>query len=107
MSCIIDINTTIKAGTIDFVFKEVTHSETLGLRNPAQLCFFYLKLDRDTFSNESIHKCLRKNIRQYFYSRTRIAKFKEDVDYKEGSEHSNIIISEVLSVIDKIILFKL
>ena len=29
------------------------------------------------------------------------------VDYKEGSEHNNIIISEVLSVIDKIILFKL
>ena len=29
------------------------------------------------------------------------------VDYKEGAEHNNIIISEVLSVIDKIILFKL
>ena len=29
------------------------------------------------------------------------------VDYKECSEHNNIIISEVLSVIDKIILFKL
>lgn len=29
------------------------------------------------------------------------------VDYKEGSEHNNIIISEVLSVIDKIVLFKL
>ncbi|MBF1122585.1 MAG: DEAD/DEAH box helicase [Solobacterium sp.] len=29
------------------------------------------------------------------------------VDYKEGTEHNNIIISEVLSVIDKIILFKL
>lgn len=29
------------------------------------------------------------------------------VDYKEGSENNNIIISEVLSVIDKIVLFKL
>lgn len=29
------------------------------------------------------------------------------VDYKEGSEHNNIVISEVLSVIDKIVLFKL
>ena len=29
------------------------------------------------------------------------------VDYKEYSEHNNIIISEMLSVIDKIVLFKL
>ncbi|MDU2442023.1 MAG: hypothetical protein E7D47_06100 [Veillonella sp.] len=36
----IDINTTIKAGTIDSVFKEVTHSEILGLRNSAQLRLF-------------------------------------------------------------------
>ena len=32
---------------------------------------------------------------------------RKKMDYKEGSEHNNIIISEVLSVIDKIILFKL
>lgn len=31
----------------------------------------------------------------------------EKVDYKEEDEDSNIIISEVFSVIDKIILFKL
>ena len=80
MSSTIDINTTIKAGTIDSVFKEVTHSESLGLRNPAQLRLFHLKLDGDTFTNEGLYKCLRKNIGQYVYSRTRIAKFKEDDD---------------------------
>lgn len=31
----------------------------------------------------------------------------EHVDYREGAPHNNIVISEVLSVIDKIILFKL
>ena len=80
MSSTIDINTTIKAGTIDSVFKEVTHSESLGLRNPAQLRLFHLKLDGDTFTNEGLYKCLRKNIGQYVYSRTRIAKFKEEDD---------------------------
>ena len=80
MSSTININTTIKAGTIDSVFKEVTHSESLGLRNPAQLRLFHLKLDGDTFTNEGLYKCLRKNIGQYVYSRTRIAKFKEDDD---------------------------
>jgi hypothetical protein len=80
LSSTIDINTTIKAGTIDSVFKEVTHSESLGLRNPAQLCLFHLKLDGDTFTNEGFYKCLRKNIGQYVYSRTRIAKFKEEDD---------------------------
>ena len=80
MSSTIDINTTIKAGTIDSVFKEVTHSEGLGFRNPAQLRLFHLKLDGDTFTNEGLYKCLRKNIGQYVYSRTRIAKFKEEDD---------------------------
>ena len=80
MSSTIDINTTIKAGTIDSVFKKVTHSESLELRNPAQLCIFHLKLDGDTFTNEGLYKCLRKNIGQYVYSRTRIEKFKEEDD---------------------------
>ena len=75
-----DINTTIKAGTIDSVFKEVTHAESLGLRNPAQLRLFHLKLDSDTFTDEGLYKCLRKNIGYYVYSRTRISKFKEDDD---------------------------
>lgn len=80
MSSTIDINATIKAGTIDSSFKEVTHSEYLGLRNPAQLCLFHLKLDGDTFTDEGLYKCLRRNIGYYVYSRTRIAKFKEDDD---------------------------
>lgn len=73
----IDINTTIKAGTIDSVFKEVTHSESLGLRNAAQLRLFHLKLDGDTFTNDGLYKCLRRNIGYYVYSRSRIAKFKK------------------------------
>ena len=80
MSSTIDINTTIKAGTIDSAFKEVTHSEDLGLRNPAQLRLFHLKLDGDTFTDEGLYKCLRRNNGYYVYSRTRIAKFKDDDD---------------------------
>lgn len=76
----IDINTTIKAGTIDSVFKEVTHSESLGLRNAAQLRLFHLKLDGDTFTNDGLYKCLRRNIGYYVYSRSRIAKFKREDD---------------------------
>ena len=88
----IDINTTIKAGTIDSVFKEVTHSESLGLRNTAQLRLFHLKLDGDTFTDEGLYRCLRKNIGQYVYSRTRIAKFKEDDDeYSIGLEAMQLV----------------
>lgn len=76
----IDINTTIKAGTIDSVFKEVMHSESLGLRNTAQLRLFHLKLDGDTFTNDGLYKCLRRNIGYYVYSRSRIAKFKKEDD---------------------------
>lgn len=88
----IDINTTIKAGTIDSVFKEVTHSESLGLRNTAQLRLFHLKLDGDTFTDEGLYRCLRKNIGQYVYSRTRIAKFKGDDDeYSIGLEAMQLV----------------
>ncbi len=80
MSSAIDINTTITPGTIDSVFKEVTHSESLGLRNPAQLRLFHLKLDGDTFTDEGLYRCIRRNIGQYVYSRARIAKFKDDGD---------------------------
>lgn len=80
MSSTVDINTTIKAGTIDSAFKGVTHSEDLGLRNPVQLRFFHLKLDGDTFTDEGLDKCLRRNIGYYVYFRTRIAKFEEDDD---------------------------
>ena len=72
MSSNIDINTTIKPGTIDSVFKEVTHGESLGLRNAAQLRLFHLKLDGDTFTDEGLYKCLRRNIGYYVYSRSRI-----------------------------------
>lgn len=71
---------TIKSGTIDSVFKEVKHSEELGLLNPAQLRLFHLKLDGDTFTDEGLYQCLRRNIGNYVYSRTRIAKFKEEDD---------------------------
>lgn len=86
------INSTIRVGSIDSVFKEVTHSETLGLRNPAQLRLFHLKLDGDSFSDEGLYRCLRRNIGQYVYSRSRIAKFKEDGDeYSIGLEAMQLI----------------
>jgi Domain of unknown function (DUF1837). len=80
VSSIIDLSTTIKPGTIDSVFKEVTHNENLGLRNPSQLRLFHLRMDGDMFLNEGLYKCIRRNIGQYTYSRSRIAKFKEEDD---------------------------
>lgn len=75
MSSTLGLDKTIITGTIDSVFKEVTHSEDLGLRSPAQLRLFHLKLDGDTFSDEGLYRCLRNNIGQYVYSRSRIERF--------------------------------
>jgi len=80
LSSIPGIETTIKIGTIDSAFIEVTHSESLDLRNPAQLRLFHLKLDGVNFTDEGLYKCLRRNIGHYVFSRTRIEKFKCDGD---------------------------
>lgn len=48
--------------------------------NIAQLRLFHLKLDGDTFTNDGLYKCLRRNIGYYVYSRSRIAKFKKEDD---------------------------
>lgn len=47
-----ELKKTITDGAIDSVFVEVTHSETLGLRNPSQLRLFHLKLDGVSFTDE-------------------------------------------------------
>lgn len=64
--------------------KRLRTLKTSVLRNPAQLRLFHLKLDGDTFIDEGLYKCLRRNIGYYVYSRTRIAKFKEDDDEARG-----------------------
>lgn len=75
-----ELKKTITEGAIDSVFVEVTHSETLGLRNPSQLRLFHLKLDGVSFTDEGLYKCLRKNIGQYVFSRTEIKRFEDDGD---------------------------
>ena len=80
MSSIPVIENTIKIGTIDSAFTEVVHSESLDLRNPAQLRLFHLKLDGVNFTDDGLYKCIRRNIGRYVFSRTRIEKFKSDGD---------------------------
>lgn len=80
MSRTIGVETTVLPGTIDSAFIEVAHSESLDLLNPAQLRLFHLKLDGVNFTDDGLYKCLRRNIGQYVFSRTRIEKFRNDGD---------------------------
>ena len=75
-----ELKITITVGAIDSVFVEVTHSETLGLRNPSQLRLFHLKLDGVSFTDEGLYKCLRKNIGQYVFSRAEIKRYVDEGD---------------------------
>lgn len=75
-----ELKKTITEGAIDSVFVEVTHSETLGLRNPSQLRLFHLKLDGVSFTDEGLYKCLRKNIGQYVFSRAEIKRYVDEGD---------------------------
>lgn len=92
LSSINGFGKTISDGAIDSVFTEVTHSESLGLRNPTQLRLFHLKVDGTNFTDDGLYKCLRRNIGQYVFSRTRIEKFRSDGDeYSIGLEAMQVI----------------
>ena len=53
---------TISGGKFDEVFTEVSHSETLGLKNPEQLRLFHLNVNNNAFSSDQLEVFLRKNM---------------------------------------------
>lgn len=44
---------TISGGKFDEVFTEVSHAETLALKNPEQLRLFHLNVNNNAFSSDS------------------------------------------------------
>ncbi len=73
-------NKTLSGGKFSEVFTEVTHSETLGLKNPEQLRLFHLNVNNNAFATEKLEYFLRKNIGQYVFSRAKIENYCIDGD---------------------------
>lgn len=74
---------TISGGKFDEVFTEVSHAETLGLKNPEQLRLFHLNVNNNAFSSDKLEVFLRKNIGQYVFSRAQIENY-----HVEGNVYS-------------------
>lgn len=53
---------TLRGKHFDEVFTEVTHTETLGLKNPEQLRLFHLNVNNNAFSSDKLEQFLRRNI---------------------------------------------
>ncbi len=70
---------TLKKG-FDGVFTEVTHTESLGLRNPNELRIFHLDVANNAFSFDALHDFLIKNIGRYVFSRARMEQFEIEGD---------------------------
>lgn len=65
---------TLKKG-FDGVFTEVTHTESLGLRNPNELCMYHLDVVNNAFTFDALHGFLLSNIGRYVFSRANIEQF--------------------------------
>ena len=72
------LSKTLKDAGFGDIFKEVEHTESLGLLNPTQLRMFHLAVSNNAFSFDAMHSFLRKNIGRYVYSRARIDQFRLD-----------------------------
>ena len=58
---------TLSGGKFDEVFTEVSHTETLGLKNPEQLRLFHLNVNNNSCSTGTsvlrrTEKCLRSSL---------------------------------------------
>ena len=71
---------TISGGKFDEVFTEVSHAETLALKNPEQLRLFHLNVNNNAFSSDKLEVFLRKNIGQYVFSRAQIENYRIEDD---------------------------
>ncbi|MGH4126306.1 MAG: HamA C-terminal domain-containing protein [Clostridium sp.] len=70
-----EITKTVKGKNFDSIFNEVTHYETLNLKNPHQLRIFHLDVVNNEFSFSALHKFLLRNIGSYVFSRAKIEQF--------------------------------
>lgn len=66
---------TLRGKYFDEVFTEVTHTETLGLKNPEQLRLFHLNVNNNAFSSDKLEQFLRRNIGLYVFSRAQIEEY--------------------------------
>ena len=83
---------TISGGKFDEVFTEVSHAETLGLKNPEQLRLFHLNVNNNAFSSDKLEVFLRKNIGQYVFSRAQIENYHVEGDvYSVGMDAIDIM----------------
>lgn len=74
------LSKTLKGDAFDNIFKEVSHTESLNLRNPHALRLFHLDIVNYGFSQKELLKFLRKNIGRYVYSRATLEQFKLEND---------------------------
>ena len=83
---------TISGGKFDEIFTEVSHTETLNLKNPGQLRLFHLNVNNNTFSFDRLEVFLRKNIGQYVFSRSQIENYHVEGDvYSVGMDAIDIM----------------
>lgn len=83
---------TISGGKFDEVFTEVSHTETLGLKNPEQLRLYHLNVNNNAFSTDRLETFLRRNIGQYVFSRAQIENYHVEGDvYSVGMDAIDIM----------------
>ncbi|MDD4592132.1 MAG: hypothetical protein PHG06_17170, partial [Parabacteroides sp.] len=71
---------TLHGESFENIFVEVSHSESLNLRNPEQLRLFHLAVSNNQFIFSHLQKFIRKNIGQYVFSRAQIEEYELDGD---------------------------
>ena len=86
-----DISGTLKKKSLDGIFNEVTHTETLGISNNEALRLFYLKVRGKKFYTDDLQTALYRNIGKYVFSRAALKDF-----HINGDDDS--VISQALKV---------
>lgn len=83
---------TLRGKHFDEVFTEVTHTETLGLKNPEQLRLFHLNVNNSAFSSDKLEQFLKRNIGLYVFSRAQIEEYNIEGDaYSVGMDALDIM----------------
>lgn len=86
-----DISGTLKKKSLDGIFNEVTHAETLGISNNEELRLFYLKVRGKKFYTDDLQTALYRNIGKYVFSRAAL----EDFHIRDDDDS---VISQALKV---------